>query len=124
MRKLIGPILVTLLIMMLVALVGGTSVAEEAAVSAGQDAFMTLKCNSCHAVPSVSIEAKIKSAAMKGPALPTAQSNDADRDLMLQYVRKEVEFDGKKHKKGSKATDDELNVVLDWLKEQPVPEPE
>jgi len=122
MRKLIGPVLVALLITMLVALVGGTSIAEEAAVSAGQDAFLTQKCNSCHAVPSVGIESKTQSAAMKGPDLPTASSNAAERDVMLQYVRKEAELDGKKHKKGAKATDEELNVVLDWLAEQPVPE--
>jgi mono/diheme cytochrome c family protein len=128
MKKLIAPALLALLVMMLVALVSGSvSIAIGAEVAddgKGQEAFLTQKCNSCHGVPSVGIESKTQSAAMKGPDLPTAAGNAADRDLLLKYVRKEAEFDGKKHKKGAKATDEELNVVLDWLAEQPVPETE
>jgi len=103
--------------MMFVALVGGTSIAEEAAAGAGQDTFLAQKCNSCHAVPSVGIESKTQSPAMKGPDMPTAaiKAADVDRDALLKYIRKEAEFDGKKHKKGAKATDDELNTIVDWL---------
>jgi len=128
MKKLIAPALLALLIVMLVALVGGSASiangAELADDGKGQEAFLAQKCNSCHGVPSVGIESKTKSAAMQGPDLPTAAGNEAERDLMLKYVRKEAEFDGKKHKKGAKATDEELNIVLDWLATQPVPETE
>jgi len=123
MKKILGATLIVLLVLMLFALVGGTvSIAEDSGDSpaTGQAAFEAQKCNSCHSVPGVGIVGKTKSAAMKGPNLPTAAIKDAgtDRDLLLKYVRKEAEFEGKTHKKGAKATDDELNTILDWLAEQ------
>jgi mono/diheme cytochrome c family protein len=123
MKKILGATLIVLLVMMLFALVGGTvSIAEDSGDSpaAGQAVFEAQKCNTCHSVPGVGIVAKTKSATLQGPNLPTATIKDAgtDRDLLLQFVRKEAEFEGKKHKKGAKATDDELNTILDWLAEQ------
>ena len=122
MKKLLGTALLVLLTVMLVALVGGSSVAENIDDGKGQEAFLAQKCNMCHGVPGASIEAKTKSATMKGPDLPTASMTAADRADLLKYVRKEAELNGKSHKKGSKATDDELNVVLDWLAAQPAAE--
>lgn len=121
MKKLIGPVLLSLLIMMLVALVAGSaSIAEDSGGGSGQAAFLAQKCDTCHSVPSAAIVSKTESEKMKGPDLPTASLAKADRAALLLYVRKEGEFEGKTHKKGATATDEELNTILDWIVAQPV----
>jgi len=83
----------------------------------GKEVFLAQKCNMCHSVPSVEIEAKTKAASMKGPDLPAATAREAD--WIVKYVRKEVQLNDKDHKKASKATDEELAALIAWLNEQP-----
>jgi len=71
----------------------------------------THKCNMCHGVPAVGIEAKTKSESMKGPELGGKVKGDFAK--IAAYMRKETE--DKKHKKEFKGTDEELQTILDWL---------
>lgn len=90
--------------------------AEEAeAETPGQAAFLANKCNLCHAVPAVAIEAKTKSEKMKGADL--GGPVEGEFAVIAAYVRKQGELEGKSHKKEFKGTDEELQAILDWLAE-------
>ena len=73
----------------------------------------THKCNMCHAVPAVGIEAKTKSEKMKGGDL--GGKIEGELSELAAYLRKEAEIDGKTHKKPFKGTDEELQAIIDWL---------
>ena len=77
--------------------------------------FLSAKCNMCHAVSSVGIEAKVKSEKMKGPDLVGVK---AESDWLAQYLRKKADKDGKPHKNEFKGTDEELALLIGWVKEQ------
>jgi len=89
---------------------------EEGAADDGQAIFLAQKCNMCHGVPAASIEAKAKVEKLKGPDLPTATPREAE--WVAQFLRKQVQLDGKDHKKEYKGTDEELQTMLDWLAQQ------
>ena len=90
---------------------GATADGEEAA---GRALFVdTHKCSMCHAVPAAGIEAKTKSASMKGADL--GGKLEVEIEKLAAYLRKEAELDGKAHKKAFKGTDEELQAILDWL---------
>ena len=93
------------------------ALAEEGGGLDGKEVFLAQKCNMCHGVPSAEIAAKTKSAAMKGPDLPTA--SDRDAEWIMKYVRKEVQLHEKNHKKQAKASDEELAALIAWLEKQP-----
>ena len=101
------------------ALVGGPATAEDSAegaeVPAGQGYFEQYKCNLCHSVPSVGIEAKTKSEKMKGPDV---LAGEWEKELLFKYIKQEAKVEEKEHKKGFKGTDEELQVLVDWLLEQ------
>jgi cytochrome c551/c552 len=104
----------TLLIVL--AIVIGT-LAGVAAVRAddapdGKAIFLAQKCDMCHAVSTAGIEAKVKSAAMQGPDLVDL---DLQADWMTKYLKKEVDKDGKAHKKAFSGSDEELRTLIDWL---------
>lgn len=84
---------------------------------AGHKAFLELKCNMCHAVSSVGIEAKTKSEKMFGGDL-VGLGRVWDAKALAAYINQESEKDGKKHKKGFKGSDEELQALVDWLLEQ------
>ena len=83
----------------------------------GQAVFEDQKCNLCHGVSTVGIEAKTKSEKLKGPDLVNL-SESYEADWVVQYVKKEVDKDGKSHTKPFKGNDEELQVLVDWLLEQ------
>jgi cytochrome c2 len=126
MKKFLAIAPIMLVTVMLFAALSGTASYSDEGTMGGQEVFAAQKCNMCHSVPSVGIESKTKSAAMKGPDLPTASMKDAngDRDTLLEYLRKEAEFSGKTHKKGASGSDEELNAVLDWLNDQETAKPD
>jgi len=88
---------------------------EGEEMPAGQELFLAQKCNLCHSVPPVGIEATTKSDKMKGPELVDL---DAEAEWMGQFLRKQVQKDGANHKKEFKGTDEELQALVDWLLEQ------
>jgi len=83
----------------------------------GKEVFETQKCNLCHDVSTVGIEAKTKSEKLKGPDLVNL-ADSYEADWIVKYVKKEAELDGKTHKKPFKGTDEELQALVDWLLEQ------
>ena len=79
----------------------------------GKAQFMTHKCNLCHGVPAVEIEAETKSDKMKGADL--GGPVEIKFEKLAGYVRGKGDLNGKKHKKEFKGTDEELQAIIDWL---------
>ena len=75
------------------------------------------KCNLCHAVSTVGIEAKTKSDKLKGPDLVNL-ADDYEADWIVKYLKKEADKEGKSHTKPFKGSDEELQALVDWLLEQ------
>lgn len=85
-----------------------------AAAKDGKAIFEGEKCNLCHSVPSAGIEATSKSDKMKGPAL-LVPDDKLTAEWLTKYIKKEVDHEGKTHKKDFKGTDEELKTLVDWL---------
>jgi mono/diheme cytochrome c family protein len=83
--------------------------------SQGQQIFLAQNCNTCHPVPTAGIEAKVKSASMRGPDLVNLSE---DAPTLKSFVTQKAEMNGKKHKKAAKGTDEELDALIDWLLSQ------
>lgn len=80
----------------------------------GKAIFQAQKCNMCHSVSTAGIEAMTKSEKMKGPDLVgIAEQHDAA--WVTQYLKKEVDLDGKKHFKKFTGSDEELKTLVDWI---------
>jgi cytochrome c2 len=95
--------------------VGISSAEEEKADCAdGKALFEANKCNMCHAVKAAGIEAKVKSEKMMGPDLGGVSSRH-EADWIIQFVKKEVQLEGKDHKGAFKGSDDDLKAMITWL---------
>ena len=90
--------------------------AEPVAYDDGEKVF-TENCAECHGVKVAGIMAKTKDAEKKGPDL-TGIGEKYQTGWMKKYVMQEAEHDGKSHKKKFKGSDEELQVLVDWLLEQ------
>jgi hypothetical protein len=95
---------------------GMISAGEEKSCADGQEKFMAAKCNMCHAVEAAGIEAKVKSEKMAGPDL-TGFASRQEEDWFVQYVKKEVQLEGKDHKGTFKGSDEDLKAMYAWLGE-------
>ena len=93
-------------------LAGGAAGGE--AEEPGRDAFVTQKCNLCHGVETRGIAAKAKSEKVLSTDL-SAVADRRDREWLAQFLLREVELEGKPHKKEFKGDDEELQTLLDWL---------
>jgi cytochrome c5 len=92
---------------------GAEPLAGSASISAdGQQMFMDQKCNLCHSVSTVGIEAKTKSEKMKGPDLVNLGQ---DAGLLTDYLKGDAEINGEKHKKKVKGSDEEIKALVDWI---------
>lgn len=89
-------------------------------VAQGQQVYLDHKCNMCHAVSTAGIEAKTTSEKMMGPDLVDLAKHEtlAEVATLAKYIKQEAKVDGEEHKKGFKGTDEELQVLIDWLLEQ------
>jgi hypothetical protein len=85
-----------------------------AADDAGQKAYMDQGCDKCHGIAEAGIEAKIKSEKMQGPDLGEL-SAEKDAAWVKQYLKKEVQIDGKDHKAKWDGSDAELDAIANWL---------
>lgn len=93
----------------------GSSAADEDAGAKARELFVeTHKCQMCHGVAAVGIEAKTKSEKMKGIDL-SGYKFDGEFETLAAYARKEADLEEKTHKKEFKGTDEELQTILDWL---------
>ena len=80
----------------------------------GQDLFVEEKCDRCHAIASLGIEATTKSDRMRGPDLgETDQQRTAE--WIVRYVAKQIELDGKSHRTTYKGTQENLEAIAKWL---------
>ena len=113
MRKLAwGAVALALAALTMVAV---AATAEEA--SDGKQEYVDQKCNMCHGVSTVGIEAKTTSDKMKGPDLVDLAEEWSGKSL-VEYMKREADKDGKQHKKEFKGSDEELQAIVDWLLEQ------
>lgn len=81
----------------------------------GKAVFEAQKCDLCHSVSTVGIEAKTKSEKMQGPDLVGVVTAEHDAEWIGKYVRKQAELNGKQHSKEFKGSDEELQALIDWL---------
>ncbi|MDY7094730.1 MAG: cytochrome c [Acidobacteriota bacterium] len=82
----------------------------------GRMVFMDAKCNLCHGIDSLGIEAKTKSEKLRGKDLSTIGA-DHDAEWFTAFLKREIELDGAKHKKGFTGSDEELMTLVNWLTE-------
>jgi mono/diheme cytochrome c family protein len=83
----------------------------------GKQIFLGQKCNLCHSVSTAGIEAQTKSEALKGPDLVNVGERH-DEEWIGQWLQRQVEMNGQKHKKMFSGSDEELDALVDWLLEQ------
>lgn len=86
--------------------------AEEAAD--GQALFVSSKCNMCHSVPQVEIVAMIKSKKMQGPDMP---ATPRESEWIAGFLKREIQLNGKDHKKEFGGADSDLKTISTWLSE-------
>ena len=87
--------------------------------AAGKQLFVDQKCDRCHSVTSLEIEAKIKGA-MSGPALD--ESAEREATWIRDYLTGEQKNDGKAHRAAWKGSEEELDRLVAFLvalREQP-----
>ncbi|MGD2115071.1 MAG: c-type cytochrome [Acidobacteriota bacterium] len=99
----------------LVVIVASPAASDDAA--AGEQVFLDQKCSLCHSVSSAGIEAKTRSEALKGPDLVNVGERH-EEEWIGQWLRREVEMNGQKHKKMFSGDDEELATLIDWLLQQ------
>ena len=74
-------------------------------------------CGECHGVKVADIAPTTKKDKDKGPDL-TGIGEKFEADWIMKYIKKEADKEGKSHKKKFKGSDEELQVLVDWLLEQ------
>ncbi|MCH9650179.1 MAG: cytochrome c [Deltaproteobacteria bacterium] len=80
----------------------------------GKEVFLALKCQLCHSVDVAEVEAKAKSAKLRGPDLSTVGA-ERGGNWLAAFLRREETLEDKEHKKEFKGTDEELQAIVDWL---------
>ena len=88
------------------------TLAGPLALADGRVLFIEQKCHMCHSVPEVDVVAMAKSKKMKGPDLP---AEVREPDWMVRFLKREVQLNGKDHKKEFKGTEEELRAITAWL---------
>ena len=98
---------------------GAALITEPAAPSTYDDGKETYvrHCGECHGVKVAQVNPTTKKANEKGPDL-TGIGEKYQRDWINRYIKQEEEHHGKSHVKKFKGSDEELQVLVDWLLEQ------
>ena len=120
---------VSTLVLVSVAVVAATALAEQASTPAARDGktiFLENKCTSCHSVQALKIEKKQGSEEEKSDDKvkpPDLSSVGLERkaDWMAKFLLKKVTIDGEKHRKLFKGSEADLKVLTAWLETQKVP---
>ena len=107
---------ILMLVCLMVAL-AAIAYGQDEAGEAGQQLFLAQKCNTCHSVPPVGIEAKTKSESMRGDDLVNI-ADERTPEWVAQYLTKKVQLDDADHKKEFKGTPEELDTLVTWVLEQ------
>lgn len=93
---------------------------QEAKPADGKAVFLSFKCESCHAIKSMAIEAKKAEGEDAGDNKGSDLSGvglKRDADFIVKYLQKLEAIEGKKHMKKFKGTEDELKMLASWLAE-------
>jgi hypothetical protein len=80
----------------------------------GQGIFIAQKCNMCHSIDALGIEATTKSEKMKASDLSKIGAAH-DAAFLAKYLQKEEQVGGEAHKASWKGSDAELAQLTDWL---------
>ena len=80
----------------------------------GKQAFLSNKCNRCHAVVSQGITLDAKSKKERGSDLGQVGAA-LDADWLRRYIRKQIQLEGKDHAVAWKGSDAELEALIAWL---------
>jgi cytochrome c5 len=83
----------------------------------GQMIFMKHKCNLCHSVSTIEIEATSTNAKLKGPDL-VGLADRYKMDGIDELINQKIQHNENSLMKGFKGTDEELQALVDWLLEQ------
>jgi hypothetical protein len=76
----------------------------------GKQIFLDNKCNSCHTVTSMGITSK------KTDTFDLSNAGSVgDAKLLKSYLLKESKINDKEHKLKFKGSDEELDVLVNWL---------
>jgi len=84
---------------------------------ADKQVFLSQHCNTCHAVSTAGIEAKVKSGPTAGPDLAGVRER-RDRGSIEAILHQEEAVDGKKHPKRFSGSQEELEALVGWLLSQ------
>ena len=76
----------------------------------GKTIFVDSKCNNCHTVTSMEVTSKKDDATDLSNAGSVGTS-----ELMKSYLLKEAKINDKNHKLKFKGSEEELNILVDWL---------
>ena len=93
---------------------------QDAKPTDGKAIFLSAKCESCHAIKSMSIEAKKAEGEDAGDNKGADLSDVGlkhDAEFIAKYLQKLEAIEGKKHMKKFKGTEDELKMLAAWLAE-------
>lgn len=98
------------LALLLVGLLAGAGVNREN-MPDGKTLFVASNCNSCHSIAAQGIR---KTGESDAPDLSGCGLRH-NADWIVKYLNKQVDIDGKKHKKKWKGTSGDLATVAGWL---------
>jgi mono/diheme cytochrome c family protein len=82
--------------------------------SEGQAIFVAQRCNMCHSVEALGIEATTQSERMRASDLSKVGAK-LDAELIARYVKKQEQIDGEEHKPAWRGSDEELATLAGWL---------
>lgn len=80
----------------------------------GQELFLSNNCNRCHSIERFDIEATVESERMKGPDLSQV-GDERTAEWITNYVTRETELNGKKHRFPYKGSESDLATIAEWL---------
>lgn len=83
------------------------------AQDAGQKAFLRERCDRCHAISSLGIEAKDEEE--EAPDLSNAGATLPSAEWIEKWVLREETKDGKKHQKPYEGSKKRLTQISEWL---------
>ena len=116
------------LVLVSVAVVAATALAEQAASPArdGKTIFLENKCNSCHSLQALKIEKKQgaeqeKSYDKMNPPDLSSDGLERKADWMAKFLLKKEMIDGEKHRKLFKGGEPDLKTLTAWLETQKAP---
>lgn len=99
---------VSLLSVLLISSINFTSAQDKVD---GKQILESAKCLTCHSVTSQNLEGKKKDKSVDLSDVGTTQTVES----LTTFLKKESEYNGKKHPVAFKGTDEEFQTLKDWL---------